>query len=142
MTQAGISILAPGYALYTAIASIATNVFHSASSETLPVPIEKWSVRFPGRTGPITWRISTQFSHTPPSPHRGLLISQKRASGTSASSQPASELRRQALALVPLPSSLFRPVSPDTTDTVLRGTPANKGNYRNCSRRTDSLVTR
>jgi hypothetical protein len=29
----------------------------------------------------------------------------------------------------------------DTTDTVLRGNPANKGNYRNCSRRSDSLVT-
>ena len=31
----------------------------------------------------------------------------------------------------------------DTTDTVLRGTPANKGNYANCSRRSDShRVTR
>ena len=29
----------------------------------------------------------------------------------------------------------------DTTDTVLHRTPANKGNYRNCGRRSDSFVT-
>jgi hypothetical protein len=30
----------------------------------------------------------------------------------------------------------------DTTDSALHGNPANKGNYGNCTRRTDSLVTR
>jgi hypothetical protein len=30
----------------------------------------------------------------------------------------------------------------DTTDSALHGNPANKENYGNCTRRTDSLVTR
>lgn len=30
----------------------------------------------------------------------------------------------------------------DTTDTIFNGTGANRRNYRNCSRRSDSLVTR
>jgi len=38
------------------------------------------------------------------------------------------------------PDEALDHLSTDTTDTVLRGNQANKGNYRNCTRRTDSLV--